>query len=272
MKKAKDRRKEERRRIAQNIGRLHAVRCEWCGLKMACSCYFDECRDLPRRKHKKGAEQPHPLVMCPRCQVTEFISALFGAKSHEDARPDSKDAQWGCIESWFFLVPRAERNPVESLASVRRRKLKRLEIEPCREAIPRTVRRVWFYVGLNPTVQAIWCNLKTQDACAPECRAHQVLHTILLLSLPAPAQSRRFPLRASATSLPLTRTDRRIQSARRSGLGGLRRDGARRVLRWLIRGQFRHFGACGCVNLVVGGRSVGREITSGIPLAGVVET
>jgi hypothetical protein len=84
MKKAKRRRKAERQRIAKNIGRLHAVKCEWCGLKMACSCYFDECRDKRR--------EPHPLVMCPRCQVAEFINMIFGAKSHEDARPTSNDA------------------------------------------------------------------------------------------------------------------------------------------------------------------------------------
>jgi len=81
MKKAKRRRKEERQRIVQNIGRLHAVKCEWCRLKMACSCYFDECRE-----RRNG---PHPLVMCPRCQVTEFIAIIFGAKNHQDARPIS---------------------------------------------------------------------------------------------------------------------------------------------------------------------------------------
>ncbi len=79
MKKAKRRRREERRRITQNIGRLHAVKCEWCGLKMACSCYFDECRDQ--------RNQSHPLVMCPRCQVTEFINMMFTAARGEDARP-----------------------------------------------------------------------------------------------------------------------------------------------------------------------------------------
>jgi len=84
MKKAKRRRKAERQRIAKNIGRLHAVKCEWCGLKMACSCYFDECRDKRR--------EPHPLVMCPRCQVAEFINMIFGAKSHKAARPTSNDA------------------------------------------------------------------------------------------------------------------------------------------------------------------------------------
>ena len=88
MKKAKRRRRAQRQRIRQNIGRLHAVKCEWCGLRMACSCYFDAGRDKPL----KGIGQldgPHPLVMCPRCQVTEFLAMLFRAKSHEDARPST---------------------------------------------------------------------------------------------------------------------------------------------------------------------------------------
>ncbi len=79
VKKGKRWRKAERARITQNIGRLHAVKCEWCNLKMACCCYFDESRDKP--------EEPHPLVMCPRCQVTEFIAMFFGARSHADAHP-----------------------------------------------------------------------------------------------------------------------------------------------------------------------------------------
>jgi hypothetical protein len=83
-KKGKRQRKAEQRRIVQNAGRLHAVKCEWCKLKMACCCYFDESRDQPK--------EPHPLVMCPRCQVTEFIASLFGARSHEDARPTGNDA------------------------------------------------------------------------------------------------------------------------------------------------------------------------------------
>jgi hypothetical protein len=81
MKKAKRRRKAEQQRIAQNIGRLHAVKCEWCNLKMACSCYFDECRDQRNK--------PHPLVMCPRCQVTEFINMMFGGNGRKDGSPSS---------------------------------------------------------------------------------------------------------------------------------------------------------------------------------------
>lgn len=80
MEKSKHECKAEQRRVAQNIGRLHTVKCEWCNLKMACSCYFDECRDQ--------RDQAHPLVMCPRCQVTEFINMIFGAKSHEDTRSE----------------------------------------------------------------------------------------------------------------------------------------------------------------------------------------
>lgn len=70
-------RKAEQARIAGNVGRLHAVKCEGCKLKMACSCYFDDSRD-------RGNEG-HPLVMCPRCQVTEFLATVFGARSDEDA-------------------------------------------------------------------------------------------------------------------------------------------------------------------------------------------
>ena len=83
MKKAKRKRKAEQVRIAQNIGRLHGVKCDWCNLKMACSCYF-ECRDK--------RNEPHPLVMCPRCQVTEFINMMFGGKGHKDALPTSNNA------------------------------------------------------------------------------------------------------------------------------------------------------------------------------------
>jgi hypothetical protein len=82
-KKAKRWRKAERTRITHNMGRLHAAKCEWCKLKMACCCYFDDSRDKPT--------EPHPLVMCPQCQVTEFIATIFGAKNHEDARPTRND-------------------------------------------------------------------------------------------------------------------------------------------------------------------------------------
>jgi hypothetical protein len=59
---------------------------------MACCCYFDGCRDKPPVKGLDNLNQPHPLVMCPRCQVTEFLSLLFGAKSHEDARPTTESS------------------------------------------------------------------------------------------------------------------------------------------------------------------------------------
>jgi len=58
------------RKTMRNIGRLHSVKCEWCALKMACNCMFDDLRDDIRN--------PHPLVMCPKCQVTEFLNLLFG--------------------------------------------------------------------------------------------------------------------------------------------------------------------------------------------------
>jgi hypothetical protein len=54
----------------RNVGRLHLVNCEWCALKMACSCFFDEIRDNP--------SQAHPIILCPKCQVTEFLNLLFG--------------------------------------------------------------------------------------------------------------------------------------------------------------------------------------------------
>jgi hypothetical protein len=50
-----------------NIGKLHRVNCEWCGLKMACNCF--------------QGNQPdggHILILCPKCQVTEFLNLLFG--------------------------------------------------------------------------------------------------------------------------------------------------------------------------------------------------
>ena len=54
----------------RNVGRLHSVNCEWCNIKMACSCFFDEIRD--------NASQAHPLILCPKCQVTEILNLLFG--------------------------------------------------------------------------------------------------------------------------------------------------------------------------------------------------
>ena len=72
-----------KKRIGKNIGRLHAVKCEWCGLKIACNCWFDDCRDKPT--------EPHPVVLCARCQVTDFMNLLFGRKSRKrgTATPDS---------------------------------------------------------------------------------------------------------------------------------------------------------------------------------------
>jgi hypothetical protein len=75
MKNARRRRKAEQKRVARNVGRLHAVKCDWCNLKMACNCYFDQCRDKPK--------EAHPLVRCPRCQVTRFLSLVFGGKSRK---------------------------------------------------------------------------------------------------------------------------------------------------------------------------------------------
>ena len=34
------------KKTLRNIGRMHRVICDWCGLKMACSCSFDELRRL----------------------------------------------------------------------------------------------------------------------------------------------------------------------------------------------------------------------------------
>jgi hypothetical protein len=73
--------KAEQQRVAQNLGRMHTVKCEWCKLKMACSCYFDEIREKP--------DDPHPLVMCPRCQVTEFLNLLFGGSRPEKHQSSS---------------------------------------------------------------------------------------------------------------------------------------------------------------------------------------
>jgi hypothetical protein len=53
-----------------NIGKLHAVKCEWCGLKMSCNCWDG---NNPER-------EGHILVLCPRCQVTDLINMIFGEK------------------------------------------------------------------------------------------------------------------------------------------------------------------------------------------------
>jgi hypothetical protein len=62
--------KNKPRTTMENVGQLHAVRCEWCNLKMACNCFFDDTGE--------PTEHAHPLVMCPKCQVTEFLNLLFG--------------------------------------------------------------------------------------------------------------------------------------------------------------------------------------------------
>lgn len=55
----------------ENTGALHSVNCEWCGLKMACSCWDGNSPD------RVG----HLIVLCPRCQVRDFTSMLFGEKT-----------------------------------------------------------------------------------------------------------------------------------------------------------------------------------------------
>jgi hypothetical protein len=50
-----------------NIGKLHRVKCEWCGLKMPCNCF-----------QGNGPDGEHMLILCLKCQVTEFLNLLFG--------------------------------------------------------------------------------------------------------------------------------------------------------------------------------------------------
>jgi hypothetical protein len=57
------------KKTLRNVGRMHRVNCDWCGLRMACSCFF-ALIDKP--------SEAHPLVLCPRCQVGEFLNLVFG--------------------------------------------------------------------------------------------------------------------------------------------------------------------------------------------------
>jgi hypothetical protein len=70
--------KKDKSGTMENVGRLHAIGCEWCGLKMACNCFYDEIR--------RGEYGEHPLVMCPKCQVTEFLNLLFGRDGRDQRR------------------------------------------------------------------------------------------------------------------------------------------------------------------------------------------
>ena len=54
----------------KNEGFLHPVKCEWCGIKMFCNCWDGNDRN----------REGHIMVLCPRCQVTNFLNLLFGAK------------------------------------------------------------------------------------------------------------------------------------------------------------------------------------------------
>jgi hypothetical protein len=42
------------KKTLRNVGRMHRVNCDWCRLKMACSCFFDALIDKP--------SEGHPLV------------------------------------------------------------------------------------------------------------------------------------------------------------------------------------------------------------------
>jgi len=68
-------------RTLRNIGKLHPVLCDWCGIKMGCSCFFDRA-EIPI--------EAHPMILCPRCQVTEFLNLLHG-RENEAANRSQKE-------------------------------------------------------------------------------------------------------------------------------------------------------------------------------------
>jgi uncharacterized ferredoxin-like protein len=45
-------------------GRPHRVKCDWCGLKMACNCLLDNVAH-------------HLELVSPRCQLTEVANEAF---------------------------------------------------------------------------------------------------------------------------------------------------------------------------------------------------
>jgi hypothetical protein len=54
----------------ENLGKLHRVKCEWCEITMGCNCWEGNETEL----------ESHIVVLCPRCQVTDFLNVIFGAE------------------------------------------------------------------------------------------------------------------------------------------------------------------------------------------------
>ena len=54
----------------ENLGKLHRVNCEWCEITMGCNCWEGNEPEL----------EGHTLVLCSRCQVTDFLNVIFGAE------------------------------------------------------------------------------------------------------------------------------------------------------------------------------------------------
>jgi len=55
---------------------------------MSCCCYFDHSRE------KQKDEKVHPMVMCPRCQVTEFLNLIFtGRERRRNSRSSRKNLE-----------------------------------------------------------------------------------------------------------------------------------------------------------------------------------